>query len=222
MLLRLRVQHFAQHVQRGRTDVAGHAHRVAGPLAQLAHHAGDGGLAVGAGDGDDLGLVAPLVPERLEGLGEQLDLAPHGDVASGGGRHDVGQFAVRRQPGADGHEVHAVEQRGAERAGHKAGIGHGGAQRGQALGRLARVGHAHARAAAGQPQRHRQAGFPQPQYQCGFTVVDHQRSFRVVSPTRTSIIVIIQNRTTTWVSFQPFCSKWWCSGAIRNTRRPTP
>ena len=34
----------------------------------------------------------------------------------------------------------------------------------------------------------------------------HQRSFSVERPTRTSIIVMIQNRTTTWFSFQPFNS----------------
>ena len=34
----------------------------------------------------------------------------------------------------------------------------------------------------------------------------HQRSFSVERPTRTSIIVMIQNRTTTWFSFQPFSS----------------
>ena len=34
----------------------------------------------------------------------------------------------------------------------------------------------------------------------------HQRSFSVESPKRTSIIVMIQKRTTTWFSFQPFNS----------------
>ena len=34
----------------------------------------------------------------------------------------------------------------------------------------------------------------------------HQRSFSVDSPTRTSIMVMIQKRTTTWFSFQPFNS----------------
>ena len=35
-------------------------------------------------------------------------------------------------------------------------------------------------------------------------------------------MVMIQKRTTTCVSFQPFFSKWWCSGAIWNSRRPAP
>ena len=34
----------------------------------------------------------------------------------------------------------------------------------------------------------------------------HQRSFNVERPKSTSIIVMIQNRTTTWFSFQPFNS----------------
>ena len=34
----------------------------------------------------------------------------------------------------------------------------------------------------------------------------HQRSFSEDRPTRTSIIVMIQKRTTTWFSFQPFNS----------------
>ena len=33
-----------------------------------------------------------------------------------------------------------------------------------------------------------------------------QRSFKVDNPKRTSIIVMIQKRTTTWFSFQPFNS----------------
>ena len=36
--------------------------------------------------------------------------------------------------------------------------------------------------------------------------LSHQRSFKVDNPKRTSIIVMIQNRTTTWFSFQPFNS----------------
>ena len=33
------------------------------------------------------------------------------------------------------------------------------------------------------------------------------RNFNVANPINTSIMVMIQNRTTTWVSFHPFCSK---------------
>ena len=34
--------------------------------------------------------------------------------------------------------------------------------------------------------------------------------------------LMIQNRTMTVVGSQPASSKWWCSGAMRNTRRPVP
>ena len=34
--------------------------------------------------------------------------------------------------------------------------------------------------------------------------------------------LMIQNRTMTVVGSQPASSKWWCNGAMRNTRRPVP
>ena len=48
------------------------------------------------------------------------------------------------------------------------------------------------------------------------------RNFKLDKPTNTNKIVMIQKRTTTWVSRQPPSSKWWCSGAIRKMRRPSP
>ena len=48
------------------------------------------------------------------------------------------------------------------------------------------------------------------------------RNFRVDRPTRHKSMVMIQKRTTTWVSFHPDFSKWWCSGAIFSKRRPSP
>ena len=44
------------------------------------------------------------------------------------------------------------------------------------------------------------------------------RIFNVARPTRARIIEMIQKRMTMVGSAQPFFSKWWCSGAIRNTR----
>src|SRR5207344_2333445 len=46
------------------------------------------------------------------------------------------------------------------------------------------------------------------------------RIFNVESPTSASTIAMIQKRITMVGSAQPFFSKWWCSGAIRKTRRP--
>ena len=48
---------------------------------------------------------------------------------------------------------------------------------------------------------------------------DH-RSFSVDRPASASTKAMIQKRITTVGSLQPFCSKWWWIGAIRNTRRP--
>ncbi len=41
---------------------------------------------------------------------------------------------------------------------------------------------------------------------CSSWFMLYQRNFKVESPNRTSIIVMIQNLTTTWFSFQPFNS----------------
>src|SRR5262245_36097446 len=46
------------------------------------------------------------------------------------------------------------------------------------------------------------------------------RSFSVERPTNANTMAMIQKRMTIVGSCQPFFSKWWCSGAIRNTRRP--
>src|SRR6185436_1374959 len=71
--------------------------------------------------------------------------------------------------------------------------------------------------------RHRQAGLAEAEDEHrGVFEEFHQRSFRLARPIRQSSIVTIQNRTTTWVSFQPDFSKWWCSGAILKKRRPSP
>src|SRR6185312_2567627 len=49
---------------------------------------------------------------------------------------------------------------------------------------------------------------------------EHHRTFNVARPTSTSTTEMIQNRTITRGSGQPFNSKWWWIGAIRNTRLP--
>lgn len=46
------------------------------------------------------------------------------------------------------------------------------------------------------------------------------RSFSVARPHMPSTMETIQNRMTIFGSAQPFFSKWWWMGAIRNTRRP--
>ncbi len=88
----------------------------------------------------------------------------------------------------------------------------------------------------GQPARHRETAVAESEHEraggrslraarCGASLLGAvrrgaHRSFSVESPTSTSIMLMIQNRTTTCVSFQPDSSKWWCSGAIRKMRLP--
>ncbi len=50
--------------------------------------------------------------------------------------------------------------------------------------------------------------------------VEHQRTFRVARPISTSTTLMIQKRTITRGSGQPFSSKWWWIGAMRKMRLP--
>ena len=54
------VDRLAQHIQCRGTDIAGQLHRHAGALAQQSDQAGDGGLAIGAGNCDQLRRVLAL------------------------------------------------------------------------------------------------------------------------------------------------------------------
>ncbi|MNT16100.1 hypothetical protein D3C72_1511890 [compost metagenome] len=140
---RLGIEHFTQHVECGRADIAGHARGQARAFAQQAYQAGDGRLAIRARDRDDFRRIAAFRLERGQRLREQFDLAPHGDIFFLRGRGNCRQFAARRQARADRDEIDAIEQIGREGAGDELRLRHGGLQRGQALGRLTRVGHAH-------------------------------------------------------------------------------
>ena len=48
----------------------------------------------------------------------------------------------------------------------------------------------------------------------------HHLSFKVLRPIRARMTAMIQKRMTMVGSAHPFFSKWWCSGAMRNTRLP--
>ena len=108
---------------------------------------------------------------------------------------------------------------------------------GRPLRRLgARVGHAQFEPAHGQPAGHRETAVAESEDECaggrslraarcgasllGAARRGAHRSFSVDKPTSTSIMLMIQNRTTTCVSFQPDNSKWWCKGAMRKMRLP--
>eukprot|EP01022_Parablepharisma_sp_SALTPOND_P026954 TRINITY_DN652_c1_g3_i1.p2 TRINITY_DN652_c1_g3~~TRINITY_DN652_c1_g3_i1.p2 ORF type:complete len:1102 (+),score=458.93 TRINITY_DN652_c1_g3_i1:51019-54324(+) len=169
---------FTQHIQRGRADIAGHLHRQAGALAQQASQAGHRGLAVGAGDGQDLRLVQGLFTQGRQGLGEQFDLAPQRQAALGDGRHQRCQFTLGRQARADRDKVHTLQQGRRQRlAQHGLGRRGVGAQGGQALGQrrfATGIGHTHAGAAVDQPPRHCQAGLTESEHQNVFARIIHR------------------------------------------------
>src|SRR2546423_919841 len=164
---------------------------------------GDGALAVGAGDGEHRRPVMP---------GEELDVAEHRNAA--GERLDDERIA-EREAGADAHQIDRREQRVAE--GTEMDVaGELGEPRRLGPG----VGDANARAMALGVARYRKTGIAEaedqqappgegeglgPRQQADDALA-HHRSLSVERPKSTSIMVMIQKRTTTWLSFQPSSS----------------
>ena len=147
---------------------------------------GHGGLAVGARHRDDPRALA----QRLR---EQFDIA---DGTRPGGERTLHVRLGERQAGADRDQVDAVETFLPERAARGGNRRQRAAQR-RELRRLgARVGDAHARAAAREPLRHRQSRVTQAEHQ-RLSARETHRSFNVERPNSTSIMVMIQKRTTT-------------------------
>jgi len=220
---RVRVQPPGQGIEQGRPDIARHRHSFAGPADQLAGEGGDRGFAVGAGHGQHFGVVAARGLQAAQRLGKQAQFTGHPQaqcarrLQNGGNVGRCESRALEHRP-----HVTAFNQRGIERAADKAGRRHVPLQGGQLRRRSTRVRHRHLRPAARAPARHGQAGRAQAQDQNVLVLQAVHLSFRVDRPTRHSSMVMIQNRTTTCVSFQPLFSKWWCSGAIFRMRRPSP
>ena len=141
---------------------------------------------------------------------EQLDIAQHGDRAC----QRLGDERLgKRQSRADANKIDAFEQCRRERPQPHI-TGRASRRRGT------RIGDAHARAFALGPAGNRKPGVAQAQHEhalarevhslgtrqqpeCGLA---HHRSLRVERPKSTSIMVMIQKRTTTWLSFQPSSS----------------
>ena len=195
-----RIEAGHQGGQRSRANVAGHRRHLAGGAAQRARHRRRGGLAVGAGDGDHPAGFAQAV--FAQGAGEQLDLADDGNAAPGGcGHHRLVERKPRRETQhLDASQQFLVERSGQQFRARRAALQFGGMRR-----LAARIGHAHAGTQARQPLRHGQARLAEPEHQNRFALQCHL-SFSVDKPNSTSMIVMIQNLTTTWVSFQPFNS----------------
>ena len=131
------------------------------------------------------------------------------------GKRLADDFLLERKARTHAHGIHAIEQSGRE--------GPGVQFAGEVLlpRRLApAVGDAHLAAFALDPARHREPGVAEPQDQhaparqrrrCRARQqlerrFAHHLSLRVDRPKSTSIMVMIQKRTTTWLSFQPSSS----------------
>ena len=70
----------AQYIQRSRADIASDFHGQTCSTAQLPGETGDGGFAIGASDGNDLGLVITLGLQCGECLREEFDFTPDRNV----------------------------------------------------------------------------------------------------------------------------------------------
>src|SRR6266542_4425956 len=176
-----------ERIEHRRADIAGDL--AVGPRG-FRHRAGkrrDGALAVGARHRD-----YPRLPARHR-LREQLDIAEHFDT----GDHRSPHAGLReRHSGADSDEIDSGETFLAERA----AIGRDARERPPQIReprrRGARVRDAHDRPAAREPLRHRQARVTQTEHQ-RLSARETHRSFKVDRPNSTSIMVMIQKRTTT-------------------------
>ena len=164
---------------------------------------GHGAFAIGAGHRQYLGPVLP---------GEELDVAQHRNPPSSG-FHD--QRLAQRQAGAHAHHIRRVEQAQVERS---------AMQLARVVGRArwggAGVGDARLAALPLHPAGDRESGVAEPEHQHAQAAkrprrgsleqresgLAHHLSLSVDSPNSTSIMVMIQKRTTTWLSFQPSSS----------------
>jgi hypothetical protein len=186
-----------QRIQHRQPDVAGNHRFQPRRPAHRADQGGHRGLAVGAGDGDDPG-AGGLV------LRKQFDVPDHRHAAGNGSLHfRLGQ----RHTGAGDDEFRGGKNLAAERTEMHGNFRHFTSHGIRTRRRIPGIGDGQAGALALQPAQCRKAGITQPQHQHLFVVqFQFHLSFSVDNPSNTSIMVMIQNRTTTCVSFQPFCS----------------
>ena len=139
--------------------------------------AGDRGLAIGAGDRKHFGLVATLFFQRGERLCKEFDLAPNGNLLLIRGGQQRRQFFVRRQAGAQQHQIDTFQQQRREFAGNELGSRHKLAQARQTLRERTRIGHAQPRARTREPVRDGQTRFTEPEHQCVFACEVHSLRF---------------------------------------------
>ena len=144
--------------------------------------------------------------------GKKLDVADDRDALPQCSLHQV---LGERESGTEAQQVDTLQQRRAERAGMQLAREIISSRR-----RFARVGDAHRAALMFYPARDREPGVAEAEHknpparesdrlgsrQQVEEGLSHHRSLRVESPNRTSIMVMIQKRTTTWLSFHPSSS----------------
>ena len=154
----------------------------------------DGGLSVGAGDREHGRGIRPR---------EELHVADDRNAPSRSLHH---HGLLERQARAYADEAHPVEKLRCEGTGVQFAAVVPGARR-----RGAGIGDARHAAVTHDPARDRKPGVAQSEDQHPLPgerkgMLAHHLSLRVESPKSTSIMVMIQKRTTTWLSFQPSSS----------------
>ena len=112
---RRRVELRGQRVEQRRADVAGDGHAPAGALDQQRRHRGRGGLAVGAGDRQQLRRVAALASDRpARARTDRARPAPAVPRSARRGQQRRDAFIVRRQARALQHQLQVGQQRRVE------------------------------------------------------------------------------------------------------------
>ena len=216
----------AQERQGGLAEVGADLHRPPGALRHVAHHRRHGALSVRAGDRDH---------RRVGGAGKELDVADD--------RHpSLRRRRERRFPKRDSRirhdQIDVPETGGVEPSAVHLDPGVPLPHEVETRRRRARIDYRYRDAHRTQVLHARHSGLPQADDErgagrrragpvalgsgvgCQCHALLRHRIFRVARPMRTKITVSTQKRTMTRGSGQPFSSKWWCSGAMRKTRRP--
>ena len=195
-------------------NVARHDHVLTRGLKQPGGQGRDRGFAIGAGDGQHLRCIARLGLGLAQRVDKQTQFGAHPQACFNRCTPHRRHFG-RGQARAFEHRADALrgQQAGVECASDELRLRCMGVQIGQAWWLSAGVHHPHPSALLAAPARHGQARLAQAQHQHGLVlqgggVRGVHRSFKVDRPIRHSSMVMIQKRTTTWVSFQPDFSKW--------------
>ncbi len=185
-----------EQVERGFAEVAADAHLEPGGLCKRPDQRGDRALAVRAGDADD--TAAGLAREQLD-VADEIEPLRCRLAQEGLGKRDAGR---------DDDLVRTLEHRRVEAAERGRRLWHEPAQLREAGRMRTRVGDDEPVPARGQVPGRRHAGAAEADdhaARCAAGLL-HQRSFSVASPMRTSMNEMIQKRTMTFGSAQPFSS----------------